>query len=96
MESFEIDQRLDGIEKNLFSIKLQSKEILTLEEAAEYMGMKKSYLYKLTSSNKFKFFSPLGKLIYFLKEDINDFLLQNPNKTISSIEDDVQDFWSKK
>ena len=96
MESFEIDQRLDGIEKNLFSIKLQSKEILTLEEAAEYMGMKKSYLYKLTSSNKIKFFSPLGKLIYFHKEDINDFLLQNPNKTSSSIEDDVQDFWSKK
>ncbi len=96
MKPFEIDQRLEEIEKNLFSIKLQSKEILTLEEAADYMGMKKSYLYKLTSSNKIKFFSPLGKLIYFLKEDINNFLLQNPNITISSTEDDIQNFWNKK
>ena len=75
---------------------LENKEILTLEEAADYMGMKKSYLYKLTSSNKIKFFSPLGKLIYFLKEDINNFLLQNPNITISSTEDDIQNFWNKK
>ena len=41
------------------------KSVLTIDEAAEYMGLKKSYLYKLTSERRIPHFKPNGKKIYF-------------------------------
>lgn len=48
MSTEEIKQQLDRIENSLAN----QKEVLTLEEAAQYTGFSKSYLYKLTSSAK--------------------------------------------
>ncbi len=64
--------------------KLQStflqKEILTLEEACLYMGISKSTMYKLTSQTKsITFYKPTGKLIYFKRKDLDNFMLQNQN-----------------
>lgn len=50
--------------------KLESKAILTLAEAAEYMGLKKSYLYRLTHEKRIKHYKPNNKMIYFMVEDI--------------------------
>ena len=49
--------------------KILPKEVLTLEEAAEYMGLKKSYLYRLTHEKRIRHYKPNNKMIYF-KDDL--------------------------
>jgi excisionase family DNA binding protein len=57
------------------------KEVLSLEEFCLYTGISKAYAYKLTVSRKIKFYRPLGKMLFFNKEDVIDFLKQNPSFT---------------
>ena len=42
-----------------------TKEVLTSDEAAEYMGISKSYLYKLTMRKQIPHYKPMGKMCYF-------------------------------
>ncbi len=48
MDYLELEERLDRIERLLVA----HKEVLTFEEASEYAGISRSYLYKLTASIK--------------------------------------------
>ena len=50
-------------------------------EAAEYLKMSHSTLYKLTSSRKIVHYKPLGKLIYFDVSDLDEFLRKNRIET---------------
>ena len=72
--------------------KILSKEILNVEEACIYLGIAKSYLYKLTHLRKLAFFRPNGKLIYFLREDLNNFLLKNRQKSMDEIENESSNY----
>jgi excisionase family DNA binding protein len=54
------------------------KEFLTLEEAAEYLGMSRSNLYKLTSREAIPFHKPGGKLIVFDKTELRNWLVSTP------------------
>lgn len=58
-----------------------NKEVLTLTEAAEYMGMSKNYLYRLTSARQIPHYKPNGKMIYFDKNDLILWLKSNPVHT---------------
>ena len=42
-----------------------ARELMTLEEAARFLGFKKSYLYKLTSTRQIPFFKYGGRVIAF-------------------------------
>ena len=46
------------------------KEVLNLEEAAMFMGISRSTLYKMTHKNVIPFYRPNGKLIYFEKSEL--------------------------
>ena len=59
----ELQERLDKLE----NICYMSKEVLNLEEAAAFLGMKKSSLYKMTHFNQVPYYKPAGKLIFFEK-----------------------------
>lgn len=54
------------------------KNVLTFEELCEYIGMSKSYVYKLTSSGQIPHYKPLGKHMFFKKDEIDNWLLSNP------------------
>ncbi|MEN8185951.1 MAG: helix-turn-helix domain-containing protein [Bacteroidota bacterium] len=82
MDKIFIDERLDRIEKLL----TYNKEVLTFDEACDYTGLTRSYLYKLTASRKIPHCKPNGKMIYFEKKKLNDWLLQNQVKTEEEIE----------
>lgn len=56
-----------------------AKQVLTLEEAALYMGVSKSSLYKMTHKHELPFFRPNGKLIYFEKAELLNWMRQNRN-----------------
>lgn len=50
---------------------------MSVDEAARYLNLSKAFLYKLTSENRIAFFRPNGKKIFFLKSDLDAFLLRN-------------------
>ena len=49
---------------------------LTLSEAAEFLGYKPSYLYRLTSQGRIGFSKPSGGRILFTREDLTAFVAQ--------------------
>jgi excisionase family DNA binding protein len=55
----------------------QNEKPLNLFEAAEYLNISRSYLYKLTGSKQITHFKPHGKKIYFQKSDLNKWLFRN-------------------
>ena len=54
-----------------------AKQVLTLEEAALFMGISKSSLYKMTHKHELPFFRPNGKIIYFEKSELLNWMRQN-------------------
>jgi len=73
MDNLKLNDRLNRIEKLL----LGSKKVLTFAEACDYTGISHSYMYKLTSSNRIPFSKPLGKIIFFSKTKLDEWLLSN-------------------
>lgn len=57
--------------------KICTKEVLTSEEAASYMGVSMRYLYKLTVRKKIPHYKPTGKMIYFNRKEIEQWLQTN-------------------
>jgi excisionase family DNA binding protein len=60
---------------------LQTKTVFTPKEASLYMGISQSTLYKLTSAGTIPFSKPNGKLIYFSKVALDNWLLSNVRKS---------------
>lgn len=69
----EIFKELNEIKQLLIS----NKKILTLNELVTYTGYKKSYIYRLTHSNKIPYSRPSGGMIFFDKDQIDSWLMSN-------------------
>lgn len=54
-----------------------TKEVLTSDEAARYMGVSKSYLYKLTMRQQIPHYKPMGKMCYFNRIELEQWLQNN-------------------
>lgn len=54
-----------------------AKDVLTSEEAARYMGISRSYLYKLTMRREIPHFKPTGKCVYFNRAELEQWLQNN-------------------
>jgi len=63
-------------EKTSYS-ELTQKVFLSLEEVAIYTGLSKSYLYKLTSQEKIPHSKPHGKVIFFERIRLDEWLRSN-------------------
>lgn len=66
-------------------IENQNKEILTLGDAASFLGLSKSYLYKMTAKGEIPFYRPLGKVMYFERSALLEWIRSRPGKTQESI-----------
>ena len=69
----ELQKRMDAVEDNLDN----AKEVLSVEEAARFMDIARSSLYKMTSDRSIPFYRPNGKMIYFEKADILEWIRKN-------------------
>lgn len=70
-------------------MKSADKEILNADEAAQYTGLKKSYLYKLTMNRGIPHSKPSGKMCYFRRKDLDEWMMRNPVKTEDEIRADA-------
>jgi len=65
---------------------LEQRTTLNTSEAAIYLGVKKNYLYKLTSANKIPVYRPGGKVMNFKRAELDVWLSQNRNMTSEELE----------
>ncbi len=88
MENEIILHKLNRIEKHIFGL----KSILNVEELADYTGFKKSYIYKLVHENLIPFSKPNGKVLFFERKKIDEWLLQNPQKSQNEVANEALEF----
>lgn len=75
--------RLDHIIKQMANLKIaiyNNKTILNFKEARDYTGLSSSQLYKLTRTNAIPCHRPSGRLIYFDKQELDNWLCHNNEK----------------
>jgi len=72
-----------------------AQKILSLAEFCEYAGLSRQTAYKLTSGQKVPH-SKRGKRLYFDREKVDTWLLENQVDTHSEIQEKANDYFSKK
>ena len=74
-----------------------SEQLLTIDEACEYINYEKSYVYKLTSKNEIPFIKPRGKFLYFRRSELDKWMTGSSSeyqKSISETESWVENIIS--
>ena len=74
--------RMEKIESALYCI----KGTLNFKEAREYLDLSNSQLYKLTRNGYIPYYKPTGKLIYFNKQELDEWVCQNHSETSAECE----------
>lgn len=69
----ELLTRITKLENDVFT----TKNILTFYEACSYLGISKSHLYKLTGNQEVPHYKPRGKMIYFSREELDEWVKRN-------------------
>ena len=76
--------------RQLESKQLALKEILTFEEGSEYTGISKSTLYMMTSAHEIPYYKPHGKLIFFVRKELDCWLRQKPVKSMVQLQEEAE------
>ena len=79
----ELLSHLERVEKIAFA----AKDFLNIDEAAEYLQVSKSYVYKLTALREFTVYKPNGKNIFLLRDALNAWIKRNPYLSNKEIEE---------
>lgn len=87
----ELRDQLNRIETAI----INQKDVLTFDEAVQFTGMSKSYMYKLTSAHKIPHYKPSGKMVYFNRNELQTWLLQNRVSTQDELESKAQAYCIK-
>lgn len=70
----ELNRRLQNIEK--MSV-LAAKRMLSVKDVALLTGFAESYVRKLVQESKLPYYRPMGKMIFFDRDEIDSFLRTN-------------------
>ncbi len=90
-----IFQKLLEIEALVKKQYVLNKELLLLGEAAEYLGISDSAMYKLKRKNLIPFSQPGGKIIYFKRVDIESWVLNSIVASDDEVSNDVDKHLSR-
>lgn len=75
------DRIVDMIMKQLADIRkfslLAAKNVLDIDDMVALTGLSKSYVYKLTYRKEIPYYKPNGKLIYFDRQEVENWMRQN-------------------
>lgn len=59
-----------------------TKEVLSSSEVCTFLGISESYLYRLTSAKQIPHYKPNGKMIFFNRKELCEWVLRNPVKVV--------------
>lgn len=68
---------------------METQKPFNVDEAANFLGISKSHLYKLTSSGSISHYKPGGKCLYFMPDDLLDYIKSGKVKTADELETDA-------
>lgn len=83
----ELRQVADLITANIIGTQ---KEVLTSDEAARYLGVSKSCLYKWTMERTIPHYKPNGKMCYFNRKEVEAWMQSNRVQTDDELEQQAQ------
>lgn len=69
-----------------------ARKLFTTAEAASYLGIKPSYLYKLMMRRAIPYYKPNGKLCFFSKDDLDAWLTNIRVKTQVEIDTEAAQY----
>jgi excisionase family DNA binding protein len=81
---------LIGIREQLQQRNILNKRVLTIEDAAFLTGLSVNTLYKYTSQGIIPCSKPNGKKLFFLKAELEDWMLENRGATINDTDVDLE------
>ena len=58
------------------------EEVLSSKQAANYLKISLSTLYKMTSNGDISYYKPNGKLIYIKRTILDNWMLQNKHESV--------------
>lgn len=90
-----IQNELKEIKELLKKQTIQQKEILTIEEASEFLGLSVSRLYKMTSNKEIPHYKPGGKKIYLNRKELEQWILSSRVASSNDLEDELEDYLSR-
>ncbi|HWB62130.1 MAG TPA: helix-turn-helix domain-containing protein [Chitinophagales bacterium] len=85
MELEQLYEKLKRVEAMLEKAALNTKEVLTVEEAAQYLGLTRGHVHNRLIGGKkpvLKSFQPGGGKRYIRRDDLIDYMLQNGTTTV--------------
>lgn len=65
------------------------KEVLTVDEAVAFTGLRRSWLYRLTAERKIPHFKPHGKNIYFRRSELEEWMTRGDVLTTGEMYEDA-------
>jgi len=65
---------------------MNQKTIMNFKEALEFLSLNKSTLYKLTSTKSIPHYKPSNGRIYFVKEELIEWITSEKKENIQSLE----------
>tara|TARA_Y100000385_G_scaffold263883_1_gene296765 strand:+ start:440 stop:742 length:303 start_codon:yes stop_codon:yes gene_type:complete len=90
-----IQNELKEIKELLKKQTIQQKEILTIEEASEYLELSTSRLYKMTSNKEIPHYKPGGKKIYLNRQELEQWILNSRVASTNDIGDEMDNYLSR-
>lgn len=88
----ELQSLLKGIKSHLEEQEILKKQILSFNEACKYMDVSDSWLYKRTSSGEIEYSKPNGGKLYFSKESLDNYMLQETVKSNLELEEQAEEW----
>ena len=91
------DEQLNAFASQVASrVAINTKDVLTSDEAAVYLGVSKSFLYKLTMRKEIPHYKPNGKLYFFERLELNRWAEQGRCATATELQDKAMAYTQKK
>ncbi|HKI89598.1 MAG TPA: helix-turn-helix domain-containing protein [Draconibacterium sp.] len=88
-------EKLESIERMLAEQNMLKKDVLNFNEAAIYLEVSHSHMYKLTSTATIPAYKPNGKKLYFNRHELDEWLLSNRQATVTDVEKEAGQFQLK-
>ena len=89
----ELLERLEAIERNTL---LGAKQVLTRSDVAILTGLTTATIYKLTTERRIPHYKPNGRLLYFDRKEIEEWMKQNRVGTTQEAERETAKYLIKK
>ena len=81
-----METRIFQLLEEIKNYQFLQKTVLSFDEACRYCSISKSKMYKHTSSNNIAYYKPEGKLIFFKREELDQWLLRNRQSSIDELQ----------